>query len=45
MTNERHPRARRWARLLLAAAMVSLAAHYVVYTFPLEKVRIVYDRY
>lgn len=45
MKTEQRQRVRRWAQLLLTAALVSLAAHYVVYTFPLEEVRIVYDRY
>jgi hypothetical protein len=41
------PRARAWVwlRLVGTAALVGLAANYLVHSFPLEEVVIVYDRY
>lgn len=38
-------RTRLWLRLVGTAVLVGLAVNYIVYSFPLDQVVVVYDRY
>jgi len=45
MTTETRARLWGFAKLVVAAAVVGLAASYLVNTFPLSEVLVIYDRY